>query len=110
MKLFGAIVVDKDMEGEHITKSEKSKTLREKGRHGRVVEGEDGDSLAMVDLISEMCLCKVFIEGGEFRVFFKDFGNVKSSGGGSKEDNNEESEDSCRHRWLHCVVATAGVR
>lgn len=101
VEFLGTVVVNKDMKREHITKSVHRETLGEEGKHGRVVQGEDCDGLAVVDLIGKVSLSEVFIKGREFRVFFKDFGNVKGSGG-RNEEGKEEKRKNHRHRWLHC--------
>ena len=54
MELFGAEVVDEDVEGEDVFDGGEGEVLVEEGGHGGIVEGQDGDGLAAVDLFGEV--------------------------------------------------------
>ncbi|THU43778.1 hypothetical protein C4D60_Mb02t00360 [Musa balbisiana] len=70
VELLGAEVVDEDVEGEEVLEGieGEARVGSEEGRHGGVVDGEDGDGETAVDLACEVGGCKVVVEGGELRV------------------------------------------
>lgn len=72
------------MEGEDILESVYGEVFVKERCHGGIVNGEDGNGLAAVDLAGEMCGGEVVVEGGEFRVFGKNAGDVVAIGGGGK--------------------------
>ncbi|KAL4354784.1 hypothetical protein GQ457_06G027580 [Hibiscus cannabinus] len=66
---------------------------RQEGRHGGVVEGEDGYGLASVDLRGQVSGGEVVVEGGELRVFGEDESDVGCIGrGGEGEEEEEEGK------------------
>ena len=84
MELFGAEVVDEDVEGEDVFDGGEGEVLVEEGGHGGIVEGQDGDGLAAVDLFGQVGDGEVVVEGGEAGVFGKHAGDVVGgdAGGG----------------------------
>lgn len=92
MELPGAVVVNEDVEGQHVPDGIHGVTIREKRRHGGVVHHEDRDSEAAVDLGREVSLGEVAVEGGEFGEFGEDSGYVVGVGGGGEGEGEEEDE------------------
>lgn len=72
----------------------------EESVHGAIVNGQDGDGFAGVDLGGEVGGGEVVVEGGEFREFGEDFGDVMSIGCGWR--GSEEEEQRSKEKSLHC--------
>lgn len=93
MELFRAVVIDEDVKREHILDGADGEVLVEERRHGGVVERQDGDGEAAVDLAGEVRDGEVVVEGAELGVFGEDSGDVVGfSGGGGEEEDEEERE------------------
>lgn len=86
VELLGTEVIHEDVEGEHILKGRDGEVLVQDGRHGCIVDGEDGDGLAAVDLGGEVGDGEVVVEGGELRVLGENAGDVVCLGGGGEEE------------------------
>lgn len=89
--------------------------LGENGGHGGVVEGEDGDGLAAVDLRGEVGRGQVVVEGGEVRVVRQDAGYVvgrrgRDDGGGGQEEEEEGPDAHCARRSTLFVAGERGCR
>lgn len=93
MELLGAVVIDEDVEGEDVFDGADGEVLVEEGGHGGVVEGEDGDGEAAVDLTGEVRQGEVVVEGAELGVLGEDFGDVVGVGGGGEEEEDEEQRE-----------------
>lgn len=89
VKFLGTEVIHKNMEGKHILYSVDRESFGEEGRHGGIVDGEDGDGLAAVDLGGEVGEGEVVVEGGELGVFGEYACNVMCLGCGGEEEEEE---------------------
>lgn len=65
MELFGAKVVQEDVEGEDVFDGGDGRVLREELRHAGVVDGADGDGGLSVDLVGEVGHGQVVVERRE---------------------------------------------
>lgn len=65
MELFGAKVVQEDVEGEDVFDGGDGRVLREELRHAVVVDGADGDGGPAVDLVGEVGHGQVVVERRE---------------------------------------------
>lgn len=89
---FGrVVVVEDDVNGEN-TLDDVYGTVGD-GIEARVVDGENGDGLAAVDLIGEAGLSEEIIEGGEVRVVGEETGDVEGGGGGGGNGGEEKEEE-----------------
>lgn len=67
--------------------------LAGEGGDAGVVDGEDGDGLAVVDVLGELGLGEVVAEGAERGVLGEDFGDVKGSSGRREEEEEDEKRE-----------------
>ena len=65
MELFGAKVVEEDVEGEDVFDGVDGRVGGEGVEHGGIVDGADGYGGAAVDLVSEVREGEVVVEGRE---------------------------------------------
>jgi len=86
VELLGAEVVEEDVEGEDVLDGVDGGVLREKVRHGGVVDGADGDGGFAVDFGGEVGEGEVVVEGGELGVLCEDAGDVVRVGEGGEEE------------------------
>ena len=93
VELLGTEVVNKDVEWEDVTNSVEGVVLGEERVHGAIVDSEDCDGEAAVDIGRQVSKGQVMVEGGEFRVFGQYACDVVSMGGGGKEEDGEEWEE-----------------
>ncbi|KAK2991361.1 hypothetical protein RJ640_024034 [Escallonia rubra] len=85
VELGGVVVVEEDVEAEGVLDDGRRVVSGER-RHGGVVEDEDGDGVAGVDLVGELRLGEVLIEDA-----------VVSDGGDGDGREGEEEEVQCAH-------------
>ena len=86
VEFLGAEVIHQNMEGEDISDGVDGKLLGEEGRHGGIVNGEDGDGESAVDVAGEVGEGEVVVEGGELGVFGENASDVVAVGGEWKEE------------------------
>ncbi|KAK3429878.1 hypothetical protein EUGRSUZ_E01366 [Eucalyptus grandis] len=90
VELLGVEVVEDDVDGELVLDDGEG-LLAGEGGHGAVVEGEDGDGLAAVDLVGQLGLAEVGAEEGVLGEALEDGGDVVAGdGGGGAQEEEEE--------------------
>lgn len=92
VELLGAEVIHEDVEGKHILEGRDGEVLGEDGVHGGIVDSENGDGLAAVDLGGEVGESEVVVEGGERGVLGENAGDVVCLGGGGEEEEEDGGE------------------
>lgn len=99
VELFGAEVVEEDVEGEDVFYGVDGGVLGEEVGHGGVVDGADGDGGLAVDLGGQVGQGQVVVEGRELRVLREDARDVVRVGG-----DEEKEQRRCQHcpEELHC--------
>ena len=63
MELFGAKIVEEDVEGEDVLDGVDGRVSGEEVGHGGVVDGADGYGCSTVDFAGEVSECEVVVEG-----------------------------------------------
>lgn len=69
--------------------------------NGFVVDDEDGDGVAVVDLFGDLSLGQIVIEGAEIWVPAKELRDVEGGGGGGGEEEEESKGDDTRGFGIH---------
>ncbi|KAK3036102.1 hypothetical protein RJ639_031683 [Escallonia herrerae] len=97
VELGGVVVVEEDVEAEGVLDDGRRVVSGERG-HGGVVEDQDGDGVAGVDLVGELRLGEVIVEDAVVGKGGEHVGNVVGGDGGDGDGREgEEEEVQCAH-------------